>query len=72
MPMTVVDLVLIGATLFLVWVILRWLVQVTFSTVKTLLVVGAVLLALQFGLGIGPRLLLVRVWELAQRWLNPP
>ncbi|MCS6782853.1 MAG: hypothetical protein RMI89_04080 [Gloeomargarita sp. SKYBB_i_bin120] len=70
--MTVLDLVLIGATLVLLWVVLRWFMQVTFSTLKTLAIVGLVLLVLQFGFGIGPRLFIERVWELGQRWLNPP
>jgi hypothetical protein len=51
---------------------LRWVVKVTVATGKTLLTIGAILLLLQFGFGIGPRSILYRTWELWQRAWSPP
>lgn len=68
MNSTVWDIVYIGLTLVLVWLVLEWLVKVTVQTGKTLLTIGLILAILQFGLGIGPRVVVNRSWEIWQKW----
>jgi hypothetical protein len=72
MRTTIEELIFIGLTLLLIWLVLRWVVKVTITTGKTLLTIGAILLLLQFGFGIGPRAILYRFWELWQRAWSPP
>jgi len=72
MRTTIEELIFIGLTLLLIWLVLRWVVKVTVATGKTLLTIGAILLLLQFGFGIGPRSILYRTWELWQRAWSPP
>ncbi len=72
MAMTVADVILIGLTLVLLGVVLRWLLKITVDTGKTLLIVGLILVILQFGFGVGLRALLIRAWEVWQKWRPAP
>ncbi|WP_071453884.1 hypothetical protein [Gloeomargarita lithophora] len=72
MTTTLWDLIFIGLTLLLVWLVLGWLIKVTLDTGKTLLTIGIILLILQFGLGVGPRTVLTRAWEIGQKWWPSP
>jgi uncharacterized membrane protein len=60
------ELLIVVATVAVVFLIIGWIFRLVKTTVKTFLLVAFVLLALYVLFGIGPDTL----WEQIQTWLN--
>ena len=58
------EILITLAVILIVFVIFSWLLKLVQNTVKTVLLVGFVVLALYFVFGIGPEAL----WEQLQNW----
>jgi type IV secretory pathway TrbL component len=59
-----VELLILGAAILIVFVIFSWLLKLVKTTVKTILLVGFVVLALYLVFGIGP----ATIWEQLKDW----
>ena len=72
-----VQLVLLIAALVVAWLVFTWLVNVVKTTVKTAIIVAAIVLILQVAFGIAPKelidqiiLLPQTVWQFVQEQIN--
>jgi type IV secretory pathway TrbL component len=62
-----VELLIALAVILILFVIFSWVLRLVKTTIKTVLLVVFVVLALYFVFGIGPETL----WEQLQNWLQP-
>lgn len=61
------ELLIALAVILILFVIFSWVLRLVKTTIKTVLLVVFVVLALYFVFGIGPETL----WEQLQNWLQP-
>ena len=73
----IIQLVLLIAALAVAWLVFTWLVNVVKTTVKTAIIVAAIVLVLQIVFGIAPKELIDQiitlpqtVWQFVQEQLN--